>query len=81
MRVRTVGSNGQQRYQLYSNAGVLMHPEDRRTNEVIGFINLESQLIAERAAPICGGALTARHQHADVRGSPTIVSSAPGTQA
>ena len=79
-RVRTTGSNGQQRYQLYSNAGVLMHTEDQRTNEVIDYINLEGQLIAERAAPISGGTVTTRYQHADLRGSPTVVSSAGGTQ-
>jgi RHS repeat-associated protein len=79
-RVRTTGSNGLQRYQLYSNAGVLMNTEDQRTNEVIDYINLEGQLIAERVAPISGGAVTTRYQHADLRGSPTVVSSAGGAQ-
>ena len=32
-------SDGLKRYQLYSNAGVLMHTEDQRTSEVIDYVN------------------------------------------
>ena len=73
-------SDGLKRYQLYSNAGVLMHTEDQRISEVIDYVNLEGQLVAERSSPLFGGLVTTRYQHADLRGSPTVVSSAGGLQ-
>ena len=73
-------SDGLKRYQLYSNAGVLMHTEDQCTSEVIDYVNLEGQLVAERSQPLFGGMVTTRYQHADLRGSPSVVSSAGGTQ-
>ena len=73
-------TDGLKRYQLYSNAGVLMHTEDQRTSEIIDYVNLEGQLVAERTTPLFGGMVTTRYQHADLRGSPTVVSSAGGTQ-
>ena len=73
-------SDGLKRYQLYSNSGVLMHTEDQRTSEIIDYVNLEGQLVAERTTPLFGGMVTTRYQHADLRGSPTVVSSAGGTQ-
>jgi RHS repeat-associated protein len=79
-RVKTTAANGQTRYQLYSFTGVLMHSEDQRSNEVIDYINLEGQLVAERSKPINGSTVTTRYQHADLRMSPTIVTSTAGTQ-
>jgi RHS repeat-associated protein len=78
--ITTRTSDGLKRYQLYSNAGVLMHAEDQRTSEVIDYVNLEGQLVAERTTPLFGGLVTTRYQHADLRGSPTVVSNAGGTQ-
>jgi RHS repeat-associated protein len=47
---------------------------------VIDYVNLEGQLVAERSAPLFGGLVTTRYQHADLRGSPTLVTNAGGTQ-
>jgi RHS repeat-associated protein len=73
-------SDGLKRYQLYSNSGVLMHTEDQRSNEVIDYINLEGQLVAERTKPINSATVTTKYQHSDLRGSPTVVTNAAGTQ-
>ena len=59
---------------------MLIHTEDQRTSEVIDYVNLEGQLVAELTMPLFGGLVTTRYQHADLRGSPTVVSSAGGTQ-
>jgi RHS repeat-associated protein len=73
-------SDGLKRYQLYSFTGALMHSEDQRSNEVVDYINLEGQLVAERSKPINSSTITTRYQHADLRGSPTLVTNAAGTQ-
>jgi RHS repeat-associated protein len=54
--------------------------EDQRSNEVIDYINLEGQLVAERSKPINSRTVTTRYQHSDLRMSPTLVTSAAGTQ-
>jgi RHS repeat-associated protein len=41
---------------------------------------LEAQLVAERSKPINSATVTTRYQHSDLRGSPTVVTNAAGTQ-
>jgi RHS repeat-associated protein len=49
-------------------------------SEVIDYVNLEGQLVAERMTPLFGGLVATRYQHADMRGSPTVVTNAGCTQ-
>lgn len=70
--------DGNHRYQIYSRDGRFLYTDDN--GEIVNYIHLDGELVAERRPPIGGLPLIVRYYHTDTRGSPVIQSNSAGTQ-
>jgi RHS repeat-associated protein len=76
-RVATLRATDQVRhYQVYSQAGQLLHSEDLRIGVAIDYLHLDGDLIAERERHLATNAIAIRYHHPDTRGSATLITNA-----
>jgi YD repeat-containing protein len=72
-------ADGLKRYQVYSKAGQLVFTQGHRSNQIVDYISLDGNLVAQRAQPIAGGSQTITYLHTDMRGTPVVETNAAGT--
>ncbi|WP_234030046.1 RHS repeat-associated core domain-containing protein [Xanthomonas vasicola] len=76
-RVIACGS-GPCTYQLYSQAGALLHTRDASKSIDTDYLYLAGSVVATRARPAAGGTETVTYQHTDALGSPVATTNAAG---
>jgi len=77
----TRASDALKRYQIYGKAGQLLFTQDQRSNEIVDYISLDGNLVAQRSQPIAGGSQTVTYLHTDMRGTPVMETNAAGALA
>uniref|UniRef100_UPI001BC93ED0 RHS repeat-associated core domain-containing protein n=10 Tax=Gammaproteobacteria TaxID=1236 RepID=UPI001BC93ED0 len=65
-------------YQLYSQAGALLHTRDASKSIDTDYLYLAGSVVATRARPAAGGTETVTYQHTDALGSPVATTNAAG---